>query len=447
MMRHGGERGIWSVCALAILLLDETLARGAEHFDAIALACVGAAIIVLALPLCFPRFQISRIVGDVSITLGICLGLLRLPAISLCLALQTVPPVLLPVFVLALAAAVLSLLLVIPWQQAYRPMVFGLFLLDFALLGWFQIGAAQVPRVDVFEIQQLGCDALVHGIDPYTITFPDIYGPQAHYYPTGTVVNGRVQCGYFYPPPSLLMALPGYELGDVRLAHLAALIGAAGLIGFTSGRYSVVSWLLLTPHLLFILENAWIESFLVLLLAATVVSAHYRQMMLAGLFFGVLLVSKQYLLLTAPAVFLLAPRPLRGASAVAFFTAAVAAAVAVTLPFVIWSPAAFFYSNTVLYTHLLRNDSIGFLPLLSKLVGGPLTLMWAAIAAGCAAGMALATLRPSPGNFAYAIAFIGLCCFAFSTQAFVNYYFFSIGAVCLSMVLHRKFPAGRRDKS
>ncbi len=66
-------------------------------------------------------------------------------------------------------------------------------------------GTDRYPRIDtgtitdVYLVQTLGCDASLHGHNPYAMTFPDIYGPQSHLYPPGLVVNQQVQCGYCYP--------------------------------------------------------------------------------------------------------------------------------------------------------------------------------------------------------------------------------------------------------
>ena len=59
--------------------------------------------------------------------------------------------------------------------------------------------------------------------------------------PGGPGIARDVQCGYFYLPMSLLLAIPGYLLGDVRYSNLIALEIAGALIAFA--RPSRVSFL------------------------------------------------------------------------------------------------------------------------------------------------------------------------------------------------------------
>ena len=49
------------------------------------------------------------------------------------------------------------------------------------------------------------------GVDPYAITFPDIYQGRA-YYGSGLSVDGRLQFGFPYFPLSLLLSMPGQIL-------------------------------------------------------------------------------------------------------------------------------------------------------------------------------------------------------------------------------------------
>jgi hypothetical protein len=311
--------------------------------------------------------------------------------------------------------------------------VFALLLLDVGLMGLFHLALSGEPHVDVYVVQQLGCDTLVHGGNPFAMTFPDIYGPGAGFYPQGAVANGQVQCGYFYPPLSLLLDLPGYLAGDLRYSHLAAVLIAAGLIGYSRRYFTPAVWLLFTPRLLFILENAWIETYIVLLLAVVVWCREKKKDWLIPVAVGLLLVTKQYLLLTLPAAALLLPAPWRWRSAFRFAMIALVAGSAVTLPFILWSPPAFLHSMTVLYTNLLRPDSISFLPMISRIFGTRLTLLCPLLAALPPSILVLLRAPRSASGFAGAMALICLCVFAFSTQAFINYYFFAIAALCTAI--------------
>ena len=148
----------------------------------------------------------------------------------------------------------------------------GLVAVHFAL-GMWMIRHSPFPFIDVNLFQRDAITALRHGIDPYGITFPDIYGP-ATYYGPGMSVDGRLQFGFPYPPLSLLLAWPGKLFGgDHRYAQLVAMELAAGLMAFARpkafGPIAAVLYLT-TPRIFFVLQQSWTEPFVVLGLAAVV---------------------------------------------------------------------------------------------------------------------------------------------------------------------------------
>src|SRR5439155_26001083 len=143
------------------------------------------------------------------------------------------------------------------------------------------------------------------GHDPYQITFADIYGEGSGFYNPELVSGGRVQFGYPYPPLTLLLAVPGHVVaGDYRYSELAALVAAAGLIGYmrpTTTAKLAASLLLTTPRLFFVLEQGWTEPIALLMLAATVF--HWTRSREASPWLcGLLTVTKQYLIIAALAL-------------------------------------------------------------------------------------------------------------------------------------------------
>jgi hypothetical protein len=99
----------------------------------------------------------------------------------------------------------------------------------------------------------------------------------------------------------------------------------------------------------------------------------------------------------------------------------------------LWSPLAFFHSMTALYTGMLRPDSISFLPIISRLLGTRLTLLCPVLAAVPPSILVLCRSPRCASGFAAAMALICLCVFVFSTQAFINYYFVAIAALCAAI--------------
>ncbi len=100
----------------------------------------------------------------------------------------------------------------------------------FLAAGVWVLRASPRPVIDVFIFQQLSSDALLHGRNPYTLTFPNIYGNTAFYGPE--ITDGRTLFfGFPYPPFSLFLAALGFlATGDHRWAQLLALVVAAACL-------------------------------------------------------------------------------------------------------------------------------------------------------------------------------------------------------------------------
>src|SRR5262249_5442932 len=168
------------------------------------------------------------------------------------------------------------------------------------------------PQIDVFLFQRDSIAALLHGENPYAITFPDIYRSSPFFYGPGLSVGGRLAFGFPYPPLSLFLAMPGQILaGDFRYSQLAAMTLSGGLMAYS--RPSPVASaagavFLFTPRMFFVLEESWTEPFVVLLLALIVFLAS-RAPKLVPYAFGLFLAVKQYLVIVIPLLVLLLPRP------------------------------------------------------------------------------------------------------------------------------------------
>jgi hypothetical protein len=339
-------------------------------------------------------------------------------------------------FVLAILLMTLSLIVLLGRGNRLRKTSFVLCLITFFLLGVRHLRSNSDPRIDVYVYQRQGCRALLAGQDPYSMQLPAMYDPRLHFYPPGSVVDGKTQFGYFYPPLSLLLDVPGYLAGDVRYSLLAAVTLAALIIAYC--RPGALSFgpallLLFTPGLLHILENGWIEPFMLLLIAASVYCCLRRQWNRAAVCIGLLLASKQYTLFMVPAIALLAPRPASRGQIAKLIVLACGIAAIVTIPFVLWNPHAFFYSLSSVYLGMLRMDSMSFLPIIFKKTGWKPTLL-VPIAAAVPAIVLICKYAPrTPGGFAASVSLILMCVFAFGTQAFGNYYFLTAACLCIAL--------------
>ena len=314
------------------------------------------------------------------------------------------------------------------------------------LLGIWMFHASPNPPIDVVVVHNEAMDAFLKGDDPYRISFPNIYGDDWRYYYNPAVVFGnRIGFGYPYPPPSLILAIPGYVLfGDYRYSELAFLIGGLALIGYSRrhiGAKLAAVMLLTTPRGFFVLEQGWTEPIALFLLALTtflMMEGPVRASWAAGL----MLATKQYLPFTGLAVLrslLLDRRRWKTALFVIILTGAVC-----ILPFAFWHPNAFMRSVVWLQTlEPFRPDSLSFLIWADRNGYGRGSFLWAVGAAIIAAIVTLFTTRNTASGFAASAALTMFAMFALGSKAFCNYYYFVIGAMCIAIAA---FPGPGEDE-
>jgi hypothetical protein len=325
-----------------------------------------------------------------------------------------------------------------------------LLLVTYLALGVWVIRSTPAPGVDVYVFQRDACDALLRGVNPYTITFPDVYNAKnsAAFYGAGLSQNGRLLFGYPYPPLSLFLAIPGHLFGDFRYAQLAAMTLAGALIAYArpggacARSVAAAAMLLFTPRGFFILEAGWTEPFAIGLLAATVFFACRRSTAACGfagaISFGLLLVSKQYVVLALPLLFLIRPTKAR-----TLLATLLAGAIA-TLPLVLWSTNAFIHSVVMLQFHQpARPDALSFaVPF--AIARGVSVPAWTSFAfAGCATILALWRCPRTPAGFAAGFALVFFAFFATSRQAFCNYYALVLAALCCAIAAMPGCPRSR----
>lgn len=290
-------------------------------------------------------------------------------------------------------------------------------------------------EIDVALFQEDSSAALLDGHNPYAMTFADIYlDTDEPRYGPGVSEGGVLQFGYPYLPLSLLVVAP-FELilGDFRFAHALAIIGAAVVISrIRPGKDSqtiAVLFLLLSP-VFHILIFGWIEPLLILG-ASLVVFAASRRHVATPYLAGALIALKQYGVLLTPASLLLLPRPWT-ARAVTMHLLKMGGVVAATvLPFFLWNPAEFTWSVVELqFVQPFRPDSMSFMAAWAAIAGEPgkaITTLLPILVIGLAT-LAVWKWSPTGGQgFALASALTLLVAFAFSKQAFANYYILVLG--------------------
>ena len=306
-------------------------------------------------------------------------------------------------------------------------------------LGVWMLHASPTPAIDVVVVHREAIDAMKAGRSPYAIDFENIYSPESGFYNPETVAGNRVMFGYPYPPLNLLAAAPArWIAGDYRYAQLTAWVIAAALVGFmASGMIPKIAavLLLLQPRGFFVLEQGWTEPLAVCMLALTLF-AMSRAPSLTAWASGLLIVTKQYLVLAVPLLWRFAAgrHGLRG-----FIVRAALVGAIVTLPFLIWSPRPFIESVLLLQLREpVRLDSLSFLSWAVRHGLGEGSFIWAAAAAAVGVALTMLVTPNTPAGFAASLAFSSFLAFAFGSKAFCNYYFFVAGAMCCAIAVSER---------
>lgn len=304
------------------------------------------------------------------------------------------------------------------------------------IVGAWMLEKSARPMIDVYEVTKDACLAISHGQNPYAIDFPDIYTKHPEwekaFYAPGYIVNGRVKLGYPYMPLNLAIAYVGHVFGgDFRFGNLLVITAAGGFLAYAARNALAVMGgclLLLTPSVYEVAYKGWSEPAPVFCLAAVVFCACRWRAMLPWAV-GLLLVSKQYMFLAAPAVLLIAPRPMFW-----FWAKAILLGAVITLPLALWNFHAFYHSAVqVQFDNPFRLDSLNFAAFWARHGHAP-PPQWIVFAAAIAAiGITMRFAPPTPAGFAASVAVIYLSFFMLAKQAFCNYYFFTIGALCCAL--------------
>jgi hypothetical protein len=315
--------------------------------------------------------------------------------------------------------------------------VFWLFLVAHAAVT-IALLRSSPPHIDVAVFLRDGAVAVLHGHNPYSMTFPNIYPPALAelFYGHGVVVDRRITFGFPYLPVALLIAIPGQLLGDVRYSQLIAMVVTAlvlrRLASDRVGRAAAVLGVA-APAAIPMLTGAWTEPTLVALLACLVLALEGRRYVFMAVFLGLFLVSKQYVVVAIPLIWLIRQSLTRR---VIFISLGVATAV--TLPFFLVGPTAFWKS--IVEFQLIqpfRADSLSLLVSSVNTFGWPPPWTYGALplVSGGLTAIALALRAPrTPAAFAAAIGLTLLVTILLSKQAFMNYYFLVSGAFLIAAV-------------
>jgi hypothetical protein len=296
---------------------------------------------------------------------------------------------------------------------------FGAFLALTAVSGLEAIHCSPRPLIDVWGVQMDGAAALLHGHNPYTTVAVHDTGP-------GTLGDA---VPYVYPPTQLYLTLVSRALGDVRITMLVGVLIAAvamRLVTTRSARPMLPAFakdapalfLLLTPKLLFVIEQSWVDPVQVMLVSAGLASVVYARRKTAAVLLGLAASSKQTMFWIAPlAGFCL------GFGRREWLWMLVAAIVPV-IPFAIWNFPALAHANFEVLNDLPRRrlDALTINNWVLRTFDLQIPGATGFILAGLVVVLGCWRLRQLR-HFALTVATTYILFFAFNRWAFANYYF------------------------
>ena len=297
----------------------------------------------------------------------------------------------------------------------------------FLLMGLFlfvlTLRVSPLPIIDVFTTNTTATLKLLEGNNPYSIKYVDIYQGSAGYLPS-----------FGYLPGYFLAGIPALVLGDVRLASVVSLL----LVGFlissefkTSKIYglftaSVFGCILLGGSSFYIIEQAWIDPVIALVILLGALYLRKSRFILAGICCGVAITIKQYAFISVILLILFCLRKYGIKKASILTKVSVVVAVCILFPFVAWDSPGFYDSAVAGIRNLPpRLDSLSFRSFLLLKTGLDLSSISLFLPLGfffLYSRRIWAELVDLSGVF-MVMGFIYFIIFVFSSHAFANYYY------------------------
>ncbi len=325
------------------------------------------------------------------------------------------------------------------WNHRSRSVVpFVVFLLAFGSLAVLVMSTMddRGASLDVMMFQSEASDALVSGENPFGMTFANPFSPEtsAMYWDPSLTKDGVLLFGFPYPPASLVTVVPFHVAFDnfrlaQAVAYLATAVAIVGILPSLRGRRIATAFLLVSP-LLYVVGFGWTEP-LVMVAVAGVAYAFTRRSTTTPFLVGVAISLKQYAILLLPPSLLLVERPWTRDKVWRAMWPPLAVTGATMIPFLLWGPGDFM--NAVIRVQMVqpfRSDSLALPAVVAATIGTPPPLVIVAFQAAAVVGATVVCLRRCPigaHGFTLGSAVMLLALFAFSKQAFPNYYSLVIG--------------------
>lgn len=288
-----------------------------------------------------------------------------------------------------------------------------LFLLSVAvLLRLFMIWSSPSPYIDVFDYLKYGALGFLQGQNPYSMTYTKLYTNFTSNY-------------YGYLPGMLFLTLPFVALThDPRYTFAASeIIIALLILNFSKNhksRYIHALLFLNNPVSLYLLEQSYTESLILLLFIFAAWLFVKKKNILMSLILGFAAATKQYVFLTVPVFFLLF-KSIRQKLAILCIT--LVAAFFVILPFYLWNQTDFLSDAVFLQGQFTpRYEGLSFFSLLYRF-GFPFNMTVSSVIIGICIIFVYIQKRVDLSKLFYLLSFLFLIFFFFNKWAFINYYY------------------------
>lgn len=278
-----------------------------------------------------------------------------------------------------------------------------------------------IPNIDVWVIFQQSANGLLHGLNPYNMSFTGV--------PAGQTSN----CFNYLPVTFLATAPSKWLFGDVRWVEAACLLGTGALltrqvVRRRGGRTQVAlaALVALTPGSLLVVQQAWNEPILLLGMVASAVLMERGRWNWAMVPFGLALATKQHLVLLLP---LLLFWPKFGWRRV---LGTVGIAAAVSLPWVVINPARFTQCTASFF---LGEQAPVKAVSIWRILPAPIQLPVLIVLVVLAFGIALWRCPKTPAGFLVSAGTVFVVFDLVNKQTFVNQWWFAATLLVSGIVL------------
>jgi uncharacterized membrane protein len=294
--------------------------------------------------------------------------------------------------------------------------------------------ASPEPFIDVFWINTSATHHFLSGQNPYSQNYPDIYQGYYGYKPGFTYWPFYLNAAAIFTALHCDIRYLGV-LSDLMFAGVLVWVCKKGFVRALTTWGFVLIWLAL-PVSLFIIEQAWVDSLMLLTAVIAVIAYGSGWITISALFAGASIATKQYGFIV-PAMITFAILGSQGWKKSVFFLSRILITVSILVfPFLIWDFESF-YRNTIqiLITIPMRTDSLTIPAFFSNIHNfePPGQFLLILYVAAFSFGLHSCFRDPRPSAVLFTSAFCYGFIFLMGKQASANYYVVVVGLALMGL--------------